>query len=148
MSGIQTKMAEKSPKKEKEFKCEVCGKTFSKKIALIGHKRTHQKKKKEGKKEEKKKEKPKEPKEEKKYSPLNILLIVAVLVIGVGIGYYLFSPKGGQVAETTTTFLTPSGENVVTQGKIVTVDYIGKFENGSIFATSIEDKAKEAGITM
>ncbi|HDI73234.1 MAG TPA: hypothetical protein ENF58_03780 [Candidatus Altiarchaeales archaeon] len=35
---------------------------------------------------------------------------------------------------------------MVEAGKIVKVDYIGKFENGTVFDTSIEDEAKKAGI--
>lgn len=40
-----------------------------------------------------------------------------------------------------------TGTAVVASGKIVKVDYIGKFENGTLFDTSIESEAVKAGMT-
>ncbi|MFZ2454904.1 MAG: FKBP-type peptidyl-prolyl cis-trans isomerase [Candidatus Altiarchaeia archaeon] len=48
---------------------------------------------------------------------------------------------------TVTTLSGGTGTAVVSNGKIVKVDYIGKFENGTLFDTSIESEAVKAGMT-
>jgi FKBP-type peptidyl-prolyl cis-trans isomerase len=89
----------------------------------------------------------KKTKKEMDYPVIAFLVLVAFL-IGIGLGYFII-PRGWEIGEegiaTTTTI---AGEGVVTTGKIVKVDYIGKFENGTVFDTSIEEEAKKAGIYM
>ncbi|MEM2918111.1 MAG: FKBP-type peptidyl-prolyl cis-trans isomerase [Candidatus Altiarchaeota archaeon] len=91
-------------------------------------------------------------KEKKINLPMIAFLLVVVLLIGVGIGYYISKLKfetevPGEkttIAATTTTY-SALGE-VATVGKVVTIDYLGKFENGTVFDTSIEEEAKKAGV--
>lgn len=92
---------------------------------------------------------------------LQSLLAVLLLISLLANGYFIIQitdlnkkifELGGSNLGTTTTLLpvvttTLGGEiKVVEAGKIVKVDYIGKFENGTIFDTSLEDEAKKAGI--
>ncbi len=78
-----------------------------------------------------------------------IFLFAVVLIVGIGIGSYLMSLKGSGT-ETTTTTITQTtiatGNEIATDGKVVTLDYLGKFENGTVFDTSLEDEATKAGI--
>ncbi len=46
----------------------------------------------------------------------------------------------------TATTMPSTGAKVVAAGKIVKVDYIGKFENGTLFDTSIQSEAVKAGM--
>ncbi len=77
------------------------------------------------------------------------------LVFGVGLGYLLFglsAPTGAVIdyEDTTTTVdITPTtipGVEGVKDGDMAKVNYVGYFENGTIFDTSIESIAKEAGL--
>ena len=55
--------------------------------------------------------------------------------------------QGTTVQTNPTKTTTPSsGLQVVSSGTIVKVDYIGKFENGTVFDTSIQAEAQKAGI--
>lgn len=93
-------------------------------------------------KEEKKETGVKKEKKGNNYA-LMVFLVIVGLVVGLAIGYYLFSPK---VADTGTK-PAPSG-NVAAEGKIVLVDYIGRFENGTVFDTSLEEEAKLSGVYL
>jgi len=108
------------------------------------------KKKKDEVKKEKKRVKRREEKKELRDYPVWIFFLIVVLIIGIGVGYYLSNQLQEEkigVIETTTTFNVKGGEGLTaSKGKIVTVDYIGKFENGTIFDTSLEEVAKDAGI--
>lgn len=91
-------------------------------------------------------------KEKNVNAPIWIFLFVVVLLIGIGIGYYISKLKfetempseKTTIAATTTTYAV-LGE-VATSGKVVTIDYLGKFENGTVFDTSIEEEARKAGV--
>ena len=58
-------------------------------------------------------------------------------------------PGGSCVVATgpqTTVTTAPTSGLIVAAGKIVKVDYVGKFQNGTLFDTSIEDEADKAGM--
>jgi hypothetical protein len=63
-----------------------------------------------------------------------------------GSSYTTTSTAQGTTQPTATT-VPSTGSKVVTNGKIVKVDYIGKFENGTLFDTSIEAEAVKAGMS-
>lgn len=92
-------------------------------------------------------EKKKLGKKEKINYPMMAFFFIVTLIVGIGIGYYIATPKES-IKTTTTTTISVIGGEVVKVGKIVKVDYIGKFENSTVFDTSLEEEAKKAGIYM
>ena len=80
-----------------------------------------------------------------------IFLFAVVLVVGAGVGYYLLTLKGPGTETTTTTITTTIATTVTggaVAGKVVTLDYLGKYENGTVFDTSLADEATKAGIYL
>jgi hypothetical protein len=63
------------------------------------------------------------------------------------ISYTTTSMGQGTQATGTTILSSGTGTAVVANGKIVKVDYIGKFQNGTLFDTSIKAEADKAGMT-
>lgn len=61
-----------------------------------------------------------------------IIAIIAIIIAGALSYSYLAKPYNG-----------PSDREVVTVGSYVTVDYIGEFEDGKVFDTSIENISKD-----
>ena len=89
-----------------------------------------------------------------KSSKLPVALALGLILV-IAVGFAVTNPAliGGIVGvpDITTTTLSasettiPSGK-VAQEGDVVCLDYLGRFENGTIFDTNIVEKAKEAGL--
>ncbi len=105
------------------------------------------KRKKAGKKKTKKKaEEQDEEGEEFKVSTHLIIGVVAVLAVLAGIAYLMGQGGPEEPPSATTLPTAPENPNVADQYDIVEVEYTGRYTNGTVFDTSIESVAREAGI--
>jgi len=77
----------------------------------------------------------------------NIFLAVAAVIV-LALAGCSSPPSNQNIGGTTETMRSDvlAGANTAAKGDVVHVDYIGKLENGTVFDTSLETEAKNAGL--
>ncbi|HRI35540.1 MAG TPA: FKBP-type peptidyl-prolyl cis-trans isomerase [bacterium] len=73
------------------------------------------------------------------------IVVVLLFLAAIAAGIY-FSGRSADVVGHTTLSGSSTSENVVDAGDEITVDYVGTLDDGTVFDTSIQERAQQAGV--